>query len=292
MKIVENRKLFFTISAVLLLLSVVSLVLRGFNVGIDFRGGTVLTVEVGEKYDNITFASLLKNAGVQDAIIQNADGNTAIVRFSKFSGNIQDVRSKITSNLEGQYKKLGTPSYETVSPATSRELLLGAFYTLLLAIAGMLIYIWRRFEIKAGIAAIVGIAHDILLTMGIISVLHVQINSTFIAAVLTLLGYSINNTIIIFDRVRENNKKYNINTVTRAQVVNISVKDTAVRTIFSSMTTLITIVALFIFGVASVKEFALPIIIGILSSLYSCICINPSVWEWLVTRKKKVQKTA
>lgn len=292
-KIVESRKIFFIISAILIIIGIASLAIRGLNLGIDFRGGTIATVDLGEKATTEDLVAIAQNAGAKDVQVQFAEGNTAIIRFyTPEDLDISTVRESITDGLSDKYSKMpDIPSYETVSATASRELINAAIVTVALAAVFMLIYIWIRFELHAGIAALIGLLHDIFITVAVMSLLQVQLNSVFIAALLTLFGYTINNTIIIFDRIRENNKTMDIKTVSRATVVDASVRQSLTRTLFSSLTTLLTIVTLYIIGVTSIKEFTLPIIVGILVSLYTSTCLNPCMWELLFTKRKSQAKT-
>ena len=155
----------------------------------------------------------------------------------------------------------------------------------LLAAVCMLIYIWFRFELYSGITAIIGLLHDIFVTITIMSLFQVQLNATFIAALLTIIGYVINNTIIIFDRIRENGRK--LTNISNYEVARLSVKQSLRRTLFASITTLMTVGLLFILGVASVQNFTLPIIVGILSSMYTSTLLNPLIWSLLKDKADK-----
>ena len=167
----------------------------------------------------------------------------------------------------------------------SSEVAAAAFWTVLLAAVCMLIYIWFRFELYSGITAIIGLLHDIFVTITIMSLFQVQLNATFIAALLTIIGYVINNTIIIFDRIRENGKK--LTNISNYEVARLSVKQSLRRTLFASITTLMTVGLLFILGVASVQNFTLPIIVGILSSMYTSTLLNPLIWSLLKDKADK-----
>ena len=173
-----------------------------------------------------------------------------------------------------------------VGPVAGATLLKNAFISVLLASVLMLVYIAFRFDFNSGVAAVFGLLHDVLMMLAFMVLLRhfVQMNSSFIAAMLTIVGYSINNTIVIFDRIRENARK--MPTAAREDVVNRSVKECLGRTINTTLTTLITIVALYVLGVDSIKEFALPIIIGILSGVYSANMINGYVWAALEERRR------
>ncbi len=289
----KNKKLIcFIISAVIILAGVVSILIQGLNLGIDFRGGNLLSVEFSKEADEATIKDIISNAGGNDTRIQRGEGFRYEIRFyNDAATDVAELREKIGDDLEKEFGKI-TMSFDTVSATASGELVLAAFWTVALAVVCMLLYIWFRFELSFGLATIIGLLHDILITISIMSILQVQLNSTFIAAMLTIVGYAINNTIVIFDRVRENNKKYDVRSYSREFVVRTSVKESVTRTIFSSLTTLFTIGALCAFGVTTVKEFALPIIVGIISSIYSCMFINPRVWEFFVSKNLFKKKSA
>lgn len=287
----KNRKIYFVISAVVILAGIISICIQGFNLGIDFRGGTLLNVDLHKEVDNAEVISVIEQCGGKDVNLQTSEGSNYVIRFYvDETQDISEIRESITKELETKYGKKvsGTaldPSFDTVSATASQELVLAAFWTVLLATACMLVYIWFRFELSFGIAAVIGLLHDILITLTVVSIFQIQINSTFIAAILTIVGYTINNTIVVFDRIRENNKKYDVKTYDKTFVVQTSVKESITRAVFSSLTTLFTIGALCILGVTSVREFAIPIVVGIVSSIYSCIFINPQVWEMLPAMK-------
>ncbi len=180
---------------------------------------------------------------------------------------------------------------EMISATVSSELLTNAILAVALAIVLMLVYIAFRFEVSSGVAAIIALLHDIIVMFAFIVIFHIEIGSTFIAALITILGYSINNTIIIFDRIRENHKSPLNKNLTAAQIANRSVKETLLRSINTTITTLIMIGMVAIIGVPSIRVFALPIIIGLLAGTYSSICISPSIWaSWKGYLEKKHKK--
>lgn len=295
----KNKKLIcFLISAVIILAGIITIAIQGLNLGIDFRGGNLLSVDFNMAIDENEVANIIVENGGKDVRLQKGTGNKYEIRFyNDENADIADIRSKINEAFEEKYgeKVSGTKietTFNTVSATASNELVLAAFLTVAVAVVFMLLYIWFRFELSFGIATIVGLLHDILITISVMAILQVQLNSTFIAAMLTIVGYAINNTIVIFDRVRENNKKYDVKAYDRSFVVKTSVKESLKRTIFSSLTTLFTIGSLCAFGVASVREFALPIIVGIVSSMYSSILINPLVWEFFANKNLFKKKSA
>jgi len=179
---------------------------------------------------------------------------------------------------------------ESVGPTVGKDLTLNAFKSIIIAWIFMLIYIWLRFELKSGVIAVIALIHDVLVMIALAALMRTQINSPFVAAVLTIIGYSINNTIVIFDRIRENSKQFR-RKLSRAEITNTSISQTLARSINTSLTTLLTVLALYIFGVESIKEFTLPIIVGLLGGTYSSIFIAGPLWAaW--TEKSASKKPA
>ena len=217
------------------------------------------------------------------------EGTQAIVRMQEFSEDIDDstMRDAIISTLAEKYPEATAGEIESVGGVTSSEIVTNAFLSVVLAAVLMLIYIWIRFELFSGIAAVTALIHDVLIMTAVVCIARVQINSSYIAACLTIVGYSINDTIVLFDRIRENNKRFSIKSVARSEVADISIRETLSRTINTSVTTLVTILALYIFGVASIREFALPLIVGLISGTYSSIFIASPVWVALTQAKHK-----
>ena len=217
-----------------------------------------------------------------------------IVRVKEVSEEgVQGLQAAFEAALAEKYPNMtqsGDVSY--VGPVAGQTLLYNAFMSVLIASVLRLAYIAIRFDLNSGIAAVLGLVHDVLMMLSFMVLLRsvVQMNSSFIAAMLTIVGYSINNTIVIFDRIRENAKKLSPD-MPRVDVVNRSVQECLGRTINTTLTTLITIVLLYILGVDSIREFALPIIVGLLSGVYSANMINGYVWAFL-EEKRKARKAA
>ncbi|MBR2602874.1 MAG: protein translocase subunit SecF, partial [Clostridia bacterium] len=201
--------------------------------------------------------------------------------------DIQKVQAGFEEKLKEKYPEaisIGDVNY--VGPVAGATLVRNAIISVLLAAALMLVYIAIRFDFNSGVSAVFGLLHDVLIMLSFMVIFRsvIQMNSSFIAAALTIVGYSINNTIVIFDRIRENAKKYP--SMPREEVTNVSIQESLGRTLTTTATTLITIVALCILGVASIREFALPIIVGILSGVYSANMINGYVWAFLEERRR------
>jgi preprotein translocase subunit SecF len=204
----------------------------------------------------------------------------ALVRFpdTNDADKENEIRANVEKEIQNTYASATVASSERVGAVAGRELVWSAFSSVLIACALMLVYIWFRFELHFGVTAVAALVIDVSVMISMVTILRLQINSSFIAAVLTIVGYAINDTIVIFDRIRENNRIISRKEMTRAELADKSVKETLPRTINTTVTTLFTIVTLYVLGVASIKEFALPIIIGLLAGNYTSIFIAPSLW--------------
>ena len=295
MKIVDRSKTCLMVSCgiivIALLLSVFGL---GINLGIDFAGGLSMQYDMGKQVTQTDVESVLKEMGVEGTVtVQGAASDQVNIRIKEVgSEDVQAIQTTFVEKISALYpdvKQNGEVNY--VGPVAGATLVRNAILSVLIAAALMLVYIAFRFDLDSGLAAVFGLLHDVLMMLAFMVILRsvVQMNSTFIAAMLTIVGYSINNTIVIFDRIRENARK--MPTDSRVAVVNRSVKECLGRTINTTLTTLITIVMLYILGVNSIKEFALPIIIGILSGVYSANMINGYVWAFL-QEKRRARKAA
>lgn len=288
LKIIERTKLWFAISLIVIIIGMVSLGMKGLNYGIDFQGGTVVTIEMGKDFNQQTKEEA-------DKIIQKYDpkASSYIANQTQLEIKSNDLSDeKVTSmfnELKKEYKLEDTAlvSENKVGPSIGNELKKKALTALGFATIAILIYVWFRFEVKFGIAAIIALLHDVLITLGVYAVFQIPVNSPFIAAILTIVGYSINDTIVIFDRIRENLRK--MRGKDAAEIANASVNQTMSRSINTSLTTLITITAVYIF-VPSVRDFAFPLIIGIAAGAYSSIFIASPIWVILSKRVRSRSK--
>ena len=278
-------------AGIMVLALLLSLFGMGINVGIDFSGGMSMQYTMGEAVTQSDIEGVLNGIGLKDyAVSVQGTGKDSInIRIKAIDEDgVQGVQASITEALQAKYPNAaiyGDVNY--VGPVAGATLLRNAFLSVLIAALCMLIYIAIRFDFNSGAAAVLGLVHDVLIMLSFMVILRsfVQMNSSFIAAMLTIVGYSINNTIIIFDRIRENARKMPSSTP-RVDVVNRSIKECLGRTINTTRTTLVTIVCLYIFGVSSIREFALPIIVGIISGVYSANMINGYVWAFLEEKKR------
>ncbi len=290
--VIKNRsRICLIISAVIIVAALLlHLFGMGINLGIDFSGGLSMQYDMKTAVNASDVTAVLDKMGVVDNTVQvqGANSNEVNVRIKNLDkDDVQKVQADFEAGVKEIYpeaESVGDVNY--VGPVAGETLVRNAVISVLLAAALMLIYIAIRFDLNSGIAAVFGLLHDVLIMLSFMVIFRsvIQMNSSFIAAALTIVGYSINNTIVIFDRIRENAKK--MPTVAREEVTNISIRESLGRTICTTVTTLITIVALCILGVASIREFALPIIVGILSGVYSANMINGYVWAFLEEKRR------
>ena len=291
MTVKNHSRICLIISGAIILIALILTIFgHGINMGIDFEGGLSMQYDMKTAVVSNDVSSVLSGMGIATSTVtvQGRDNNEVNIRIKDVAkDDIQKVQADFETAIKEKYPdavSIGDVNY--VGPVAGATLVKNAVISVLLASVLMLIYIAIRFDLNSGIAAVFGLLHDVLIMLSFMVIFRsvIQMNSSFIAAALTIVGYSINNTIVIFDRIRENAKK--MPTVAREEVTNISIKESLGRTICTTVTTLITIVALCILGVASIREFALPIIVGILSGVYSANMINGYVWAFLEEKRR------
>ena len=290
--VIKNRsRICLIVSAVIILAALVLTIAgRGVNLGIDFEGGLSMQYNLKTAVEKTDVDAVLNamGAGTYTVTVQGAENNEINIRIKDVAkDDIQKVQDDFENGIKEKYpdaESVGDVNY--VGPIAGATLVKNAIISVLLASVLMLVYIAIRFDLNSGLAAVFGLLHDVLMMLSFMVIFRsvIQMNSSFIAAALSIVGYSINNTIVIFDRIRENAKK--MPTTAKEEVANISVRESLGRTICTTLTTLITIVALCILGVASIREFALPIIVGILSGVYSANMINPYIWAFLEEKRR------
>ena len=295
--VIKNRsRICLLISAAIIVVALLLTIFgHGINLGIDFAGGLSMQYDVKTPVNKAVIETALDKMDVGSYVVnvQGANSNEINVRIKDVAkDDIQILQAKFEEEIKAEYPEvvsIGDVSY--VGPVAGATLVRNAVVSVLLASLLMLIYIAIRFDLNSGLSAVFGLIHDVLIMLSFMVIFRsvIQMNSSFIAAALTIVGYSINNTIVIFDRIRENAKK--MPTTPKEEITNISIRESLGRTICTTVTTLITIVALCILGVASIREFALPIIVGILSGVYSANMINGYIWAWL-EEKRKARKAA
>ncbi|MBR5479541.1 MAG: protein translocase subunit SecF [Clostridia bacterium] len=261
-----------------------------FNLDIDFVGGTTLQYNLHKTLDKAeldTIAATVEGiTGTPVSSIQKS-GETSEEVVIKTKTLDTATRDKVFASLQSTYNLQETDilSVDNVDPVMGADIRDAAILSALLAVLLMLVYIAIRFDFKSGVAAVIALVHDLLVMLSFYVILQIPLNMNFIAAALTILGYSINATIVIFDRIRENRKM--LRKATFGEIVNTSVHQTLTRSINTTITTLITIVLVAVLGVASIRNFAIPICIGIVAGLFSSVCISGPIWSRLMGSEKK-----
>jgi len=280
-------KIFNIFSILLIIASILLLLFKGLNYGVDFKGGTLIELRISDQQTTISDLrrSLLKMNLGDVSVKKFGKNNDYLIKIEKKEVNNPNLISEIKNNLT---KDIGN-SYnfrrvENVGPKVSAELLKSGIIAIALSLAAMLFYIWIRFEWQFSLGAIFALFHDVILTLGIFSLFGFEINLSIVAAVLTIVGYSMNDTVVIFDRVRENLKKYS--DIKIFDLTNISINETLSRTIITSVTTLLALFSIFIFGGEILKGFSLAMILGVIFGTYSSIYIaNPILITLNVSQK-------
>jgi preprotein translocase subunit SecF len=290
---VSKAKLWIIIPLVIIIAGLGVIIFQGLNLGVDFVGGSLIYVNIGKPYKADDIRSIFTSEGVNATVVQVGENKQDAIIRMKHMENQEDIQQGITSALKEKYGLTDEQfSVETVGATVGRELTQNALKSTVIAWALILVYIWIRFELKSGLAAIVALVHDVLIMISVAALLRTQINSSFIAAILTIVGYSINDTIVIFDRIRENDKRFG-RKLSKAEIVNTSINENISRSINTSFTTLITVTAIYVLGVQSIKEFALPLLVGIICGTYSSIFIAGPLWAlWNEDSSNKKLATA
>ncbi len=277
---------FNILSTILIVISLVLLIFKGLNFGIDFKGGTLIELRSNDTKINVS--------SLRDNLSQLNLGDISVKKFGndtdfliKFENNDnKNVIEEIKINLEKSFgNNFSFRRVENVGPKVSSELLRSGIIAISVALVLMLIYIWIRFEWQFSLGAILALFHDVIVTLGLFSLLGLEINLSIIAAVLTIVGYSMNDTVVIFDRVRENLRKYS--DIKIYELTNISINETLSRTLITSITTLLALLSIFFFGGEILKGFSLAMIFGVIFGTYSSIYIANTI----LVRLKVSQKT-
>lgn len=278
MQVIQKRKWFYILSLIIIIPGLVSLFVQGLNLGIDFKGGSILQIRMEEKVQSSEVRTVLQELNLDNAEVQKSGRDFYIRTIELTQEQSNELRDALAS-------KFGTVEYlgaESVGAAIGSELTRNAVLSLIIATVAMLLYITVRFEWTFGVATIIPIIHNVLIVLGAFSIFQWEINTSFIAALLTVVGYSINDTIIIFDRVRENMRlKLKLDRMT---LLNKSITQTLNRTINTVLSTTFPLIALLLFGGANLKTFVVAMLIGFISGAYSSICIASSVWYDIKSR--------
>tara|TARA_B100001063_G_scaffold72253_1_gene66516 strand:- start:214 stop:1104 length:891 start_codon:yes stop_codon:yes gene_type:complete len=281
---------FNILSAIMIVISLLLLIFKGLNFGIDFKGGTLIELRSSETKINVS--------SLRDNLSQMNLGDISVKKFGndqdyliKFENKdnkkdvVEDIRTKFDESFGNNFD---FRRVENVGPKVSAELLRSGIIAISVSLAIMLIYIWIRFEWQFSLGAITALFHDVIITLGLFSLLNLEINLSIIAAVLTIVGYSMNDTVVIFDRVRENLRKYS--DIKIFELTNISINETLSRTLITSITTLLALISIFLFGGEILKGFSLAMIFGVIFGTYSSIYIANTILVRLKVSQKTILK--
>ena len=264
------RKFGYILSALLMVISLFFIITKGFNWGLDFTGGVVFDTHFSQSANLEQIRSKLHENGIESPVVQTTGSVQDVMIRLPASNNDSTIGEHVKSMLQNVDKDIQIRSIEFVGPNVGEELAQGAVYATLATLAMVLIYVGSRFEWRLGFGSIASLAHDVIITLGVFSALQIEIDLTFVAAILSVVGYSINDSIVVFDRVRENFRK--IRRLDTIDIIDISLTQT-LRTIITSVTTLVVVMALFFFGGPSIHNFSLALLVGIGFGTYSSIFV-------------------
>ena len=279
------------LSFILICLSIVVLLIKGLNLGVDFKGGTLIEVRTENNKIGIS--------AIRQSLLKMELGDVTVKKFGKkndYLVKIEKTNTKDTSFIKSINDQLSSDlgsvvnfrRVENVGPKVSNELLKAGLLAITLSLAAMLIYIWIRFEWQFSLGAIIALIHDVVITVGIFSFLSYEVNLSIVAAVLTIVGYSMNDTVVIFDRIRENLKKYS--KISISEISNTSTNETLSRTLITSVTTLLALFSIYIFGGAILKGFSFAMIIGVIIGTYSSIFVATPILNYTNVNQKTILK--
>ena len=287
----QKFKLANITSLILVLLSILMILFKGLNFGIDFKGGTLMELRCDST--NIQISDVRSSFNQLDLgdinVKEFGKKGDFLIKFERKSFDdkisIKTIKEKVSNELQGN---VDFRRVENVGPKVSKELLESGLLAISLALAAMLFYIWVRFEWQFSIGSIIAIFHDVLITIGLFSLLSLEINLSIVAAVLTIVGYSMNDTVVIYDRIRENLIKYS--SLKIGEISNKSINETLSRTVITSTTTLLALISIFILGGEILKGFSLAMIIGVIIGTYSSIFVASPILKYLNVSYKTISK--
>lgn len=271
----KYRLVGYIFSFIITALCITSIITRGFNWGLDFTGGTVVDTHFSQPADLEKIRATLKANGIESPLVQTTGGvRDVMIRLPASAGGA-DIGTQIKGMLSQLDSDIQIRSVEFVGPNVGEELTQGAIYATLITLLMLLAYIAFRFEWRLAAGGIVALAHDVIVTLGVFSYFQIEMDLTFVAAILSVVGYSLNDSIVVFDRVRENFRK--IRRIDTVEIIDISLTQTLSRTLMTSITTLFVVIALFVFGGPTIHSFSLALLIGIGFGTYSTIYIAISI---------------
>ena len=288
---IDYFKKFNLVSLVLVLLSLFVVLFKGLNYGIDFKGGTLIEVRIQNNDIRVSdIRDSLNKLNLGDVNVKNfGEKSDFLIKIEKKLNNNESLISEIKTSLDQDLnEEVNYRRVESVGPKVSAELLKSGIISIGLALLMMLFYIWFRFEWQFSLGSIIALFHDVIITLGVFSILSIEINLSIVAAVLTIVGYSMNDTVVIYDRIRENLSKFNKLEID--QVSNLSVNETLSRTLITSVTTLLALFSIFILGGEILKGFSFAMILGVIIGTYSSIFVASPILRYLKVSSKTLEK--
>lgn len=272
----SRRKVLLLVSLALVIISLVSIFTRGLNLGVDFTGGTLVEVGYEQSANLQSVRGALAKGGFEGAVVQHfGTSQDVLIRLAPSKSAAAEISNKVLAALNADGHKVELRRIEFVGPQVGDELTEDGGLAILAALFGILIYVYFRYEIRFAVGAVLATLHDVIIMVGVFSIFWIEFDLTVLAAVLAIIGYSLNDTVVVYDRIRETFRK--VRKGTAAEVVNQSVTQTLSRTIMTSSTTMLVVVSLFLFGGATLHGFSLALIIGIAVGTYSSIFIASSL---------------
>lgn len=287
--VIKHHRWWFSISSLLVVISIVSMFMNGFNLGIDFTGGTIVEVQFDRNVQVSQVRDDLKQFGLENAVIQLSgeasatEGNDIIIRTRNLDANESKA---IVDSLNANVAPNEVKRVESVGAVIGSEVTEHALINLAVAFLALAAYISYRFEYKVALSSLAAIFHDLIMVLGVFSFFHLEIDSSFLAAILTVIGYSMNESVVIFDRIRENTHTHK-RTDTFADLANASIAQSIHRSCYTLTTVLFACCSLYFFGGDTTKNFALCMIVGFVSGAYSSICVATSLWSIWKSRNRK-----
>ena len=276
-------------SLVIFFTSIFFIFIKGLNFGIDFKGGTLIEIKTENNIDISTIRTSLRSLNLGDVNVKEfGENGNFLIKIEKKETNPEFIPNLKKSINEKLNNNINYRRVETVGPKVSAELLEAGIISILLALLAMLFYIWVRFEWQFSLGSIIALFHDVLITIGIFSIFSIEINLSIVAAVLTIVGYSMNDTVVIYDRIRENLSKYN--KISIDEISNISINETLSRTLITSVTTLLALFSIFILGGAILKGFSFAMILGVFIGTYSSIFVASPILKYFKVNYKTLEK--
>ena len=286
--ITKKSKTYFIISAVIMVICIAGILINGLNFGIDFKGGTIIQIDLGQTFETKDISEITDKYDKECKItVAGDDGHEVIINSQVDFSEAKKV--ELLKDFADKFKidaDEALLSFSKISATIGEDLQRQSITASIITVICILIYITIRFEFLFGIASIIALLHDLIVVIGVYAIFKIPVNSPFIAALLTILGYSINNTIVVFDRIRENRRKFG--RYDFGDLVDTSVNQTMLRSINTTITTMLAVGALFVFGVESIREFTLPMIVGFISGLYTSVFVAGNFW--FAVKKNRYEK--